>query len=555
MRLILSILNLFFFYRGLISLDINYFEPIPGVLYSHDYVRIFRDIANGEIDEVSAFRQLILNDLWFIVFFVMGVPTANHPFVVTACREVETGPKDYTLDLWAREHFKSTIITKAETIQDILKNPEERIAIFSHTRAAAKGFLKPIKLMLETSTMLKVCFSDLLYNKPETESPSWSDDGGITIKRSGSYTEATVEAWGLIEGMPTGRHFTKRKYDDIMTDDYTKNPEVMEELADKFDLSRNLGTEGGTHRVVGTTYHYKDVYSKLRVALGTDGKLAYNTRVKPATDNGRFNGKPVFLSQKSLDNLKVNIKMFNSQQLLDPSPIGVRALESSYLKFVPPREVPRFLYKFMVIDPAGDNKSGRKNKKDSWAICVYGVDPHPTDIGASDIYLLDAIIDILREEQAPAEIARMYVRNGLILQIGVEKVALSTTEIHVANALATMGIHVSVENGSIFLLRPAGLSNAERIERIIPWPLYNGKIHISEDIDESYKQRIITECDQFPFFHDDFLTTLSYLYYLIKKFKFGWMDDEEEELIRAGGSNVSLIGSAPSLGRNPVTGY
>jgi len=36
--------------------------------YSHDYGRIFRDIAEGRLDERGALRSLFVNDLWFLVW-------------------------------------------------------------------------------------------------------------------------------------------------------------------------------------------------------------------------------------------------------------------------------------------------------------------------------------------------------------------------------------------------------------------------------------------------------------------------------------------------------
>lgn len=517
------------------------FEPVEGCRYLYNYERIFSDIAKGKLDLVQTFRTLILEDLWFLVYTVFEIPAANHPFVVKSCRDVQFGPKDYTLDLWGREHFKSTIITKGETIQEVLRNPEERIGIFSHTRSNAKGFLRPIKSVFETSLLLKKCFPDILYEKPESEAPKWSEDDGIIVKRKGNYTESTVEAWGLIEGMPTSRHYTKRKYDDIMTQDYVNSPDQMMELSDKFDHSQNLGTDGGTHRVIGTPYHYNDVYAQLRKKKNHLGKSAYHIRLKPSTDNGQINGKPVLISQARLDNLKQDLKVFNSQHLLDPSPVGVRALDSSYLDYIPAHKIPKDLYKFLIIDPAGDDKKGTG---DSWAIVVYGISPFRDDLGASDIYVLDGLVAPLREESAPEDICRIYRRNGLIMQVGVEKVALSTAEIHVKNALQKEGIYLSLEEQTLVVLRPGGLDNVKRIERIIPWSLYNRKIHISEALPDALKMRIQTEMDQFPFWHDDFLTTLAYVYPMIKDYNFPYIEEEEDE-----DQNVIPIS------RNAVTGY
>ena len=107
-------------------------------------------------------------------------------------REVQADP-DGNMDLWCREHGKSSIITFGLTIQDILNNPEERIGIFSHTRPMAKDHMKPVKYELQENSKLKALFPDILYANPEKQAPKWSEDEGITVKRRGNYTEETVE--------------------------------------------------------------------------------------------------------------------------------------------------------------------------------------------------------------------------------------------------------------------------------------------------------------------------------------------------------------------------
>ena len=72
-------------------------------------------------------------------------------------KEVQAAPDGY-LDLWAREHYKSTIVTFALTIQTILANPEETICIFSHTRPNARKFLRQIKQEFETNARLRDSF-------------------------------------------------------------------------------------------------------------------------------------------------------------------------------------------------------------------------------------------------------------------------------------------------------------------------------------------------------------------------------------------------------------
>ena len=122
------------------------FSPIKGINYKYDYVDVAEGIKSGKFDEFSIFRQIIKEDIWFILNFIMAIPGSNRKFVVEAAQEVEAGKDEWTLDLWARLHYKSSIITKARTIQRVLNEPEKCTMIVSHTRPMAKKFLRPIKI-------------------------------------------------------------------------------------------------------------------------------------------------------------------------------------------------------------------------------------------------------------------------------------------------------------------------------------------------------------------------------------------------------------------------
>ena len=513
------------------------FEYNPEVLkrggYKYDYPAIFRAIAAAgppgseerRVAEIRNYRTLILNDLFFIVYFVLGLDKANRVFVVQACREVEDGPDDFTLDVWAREHYKSTIITIAETIQYALKYKGRSQGIFSYAKPLAKKFLFSIKETLKTNVLLKTCFCtndpndpyDVLWDDPDREAPLWALDEGIVLKGHRGQKEPSISAWGLIEGMPTGLHFDRRPYDDITTEDVCKSPHMMEDVKEKYDSSQNLGSEGGTHRVVGTFYDHMDplIYVKEKLDPEDDEgkKKLYTLRLKPATDNGLANGDPVLFSEKYLNKKKLD-KTFNCQQLLDPTPTGSRKFEPDDLKDIDPKDIPKGLYKIVLVDPAGD---GTKGKGDAWAMINVGIKPAADDeLGLFELFINDAVIDRLGEDQGPIEAAKLYMRGGLVQKICVEKVGLSTVETHIKNALAANGVRVSVEDKTIIILRPAGRKKTWRIENALSHPFRHGKIHVSTAVPAPYRERMRMEMSKFPFWMDDFLDVLSYVYDVIR---------------------------------------
>lgn len=194
------------------------------------------------------------NDRFFLLTGMLNRPDMIHPWLYDRAREVDAQP-DGHLDLWARGHGKSSIITFAGAIQELLIDPEIRIGIFGNTKEISRPFLSQIKGELEGNEELKRTYPDVLYSNPRQESPSWSVERGLIVKRKGNPKEATVEAHGLIDAMPTGRHFPLMIFDDIITEKNVTNPEQIAKATERVELADNLGIGNGTRKqMVGTRY-------------------------------------------------------------------------------------------------------------------------------------------------------------------------------------------------------------------------------------------------------------------------------------------------------------
>jgi len=382
------------------------FEPIKGVVYRHDYPAIFSAIAAGRQDGLATYRQLCKDDLFFLLYFGLERIDVNDPFIIEAIQEVEDDHVN-TIDLWAREHYKSTIITYGLPIQEVLNDPEERIAIFSHTRPIAKGFLRQIKQTLENiSTPVVKWFPDIFYKKPRTQAPKWSEDDGLIIKRKSNSKEATFEAWGMVDGQPTSKHFTKRIYDDVVTKESVTTPEQIKKVLDAYETSESLGTDGGTARMAGTHYHFADLYAHLKKQ--TD---VYNVRIKPATHDGTPQGKPVFLSRRRLSELrrKQGAYVFSCQQLLNPIASGDQRFKAEWIKYYD--RVPDRLNKYLLGDPANE----KRKQSDYTTLGVIGLDAY------GNYFLLDLLREKLSLGERWDALRDMWSSNQPIKAVGYEK--------------------------------------------------------------------------------------------------------------------------------------
>lgn len=515
------------------------YEHIPLYLnrecnYLHDYEKICLRLRDQKIKKDDWYRALIEEDLFFIVYFHLKIKKANHPFVVARCNEVQldcdVGNTDL-VDMWAREHFKSTILTTAFPVQKILKDKEQRICIFSFKRENALKFFLPIKQLFERDSNLHRLYPNTL--DPDTSKyPMWTRDLGITVKRDGLFREPTLMWSALNEGMPTGSHFTGKIYDDIMTEDMAKSPAEIEKSKNAFDMSQNLvdsEMEGQTVKdedlewqiIAGTPYHFNDIFKHLAELKEEDGGPSYRFRRYPATHNGKADGKPVLFTQRALDKRKRNKKHFSSQQLLRPVSEGDGKLNGDYLVPVSPDQLPSQLFKFLLVDPAGDEDSMvEKGKGNKWAVALLGVEPFRDDFGLSSVYILKLFLSQTSLPKVMKVIQDMYLSAGRIAKLGVEKVATSTYEVHIVNTLKKFNVTLSVQNKRLHLLRPGHRNKEARITGSLQWPLENGKWHYLNTINSSTMDSLKEEMNQFPMGGDDGIDILSYIYDMIKDYKF-----------------------------------
>ena len=361
------------------------------------YSKILKQ-AVKEDASYALLRHLGRTDLFFLLAYILHRPDITQSeWLYQRCVEVSCNPNGY-LDLWAREHYKSTIITFAKTIQDIISNPECTIGIFSHTRSMALDFVGQIKYEFEANTFLKHLYSDILWTNPKTEAPIWSLDKGIVVKRTSNPKEATLEGHGLIDGQPIGKHFSILVYDDIVTREGVSSPEMIHKVTENLALSLNLGTREGVQRYIGTRYHYNDTYATLIE------RKSVTPRIYPATREGTIDGTPVLLTKEQLEKKyrAMGSYVFSCQMLQNPIADTVQCFKKEWLRFYDSISEEHIdeMYTYILVDPAGE----KKQSSDYSVFIVIGT--------AKDnkYYILDAYRERLSLTQKADTLFRLHER-------------------------------------------------------------------------------------------------------------------------------------------------
>lgn len=380
----------------------------------------------SESEQKTRLRSLYRTDLYALLRYGLRRPDVDHQWVFERCREVQR-EMNGTLDLWAREHYKSTVLTFAGSIfriirshgEDPLEDREVTIGIFSHTKPIAKGFLRQIKYEAETNEHIQKVFDDIFWANPRKEAPKWTEDEGITFKRNSNPKEATVEAHGLVDGQPTSKHFLHRQYDDVVTLESVTSPDMIAKTTAAYEMSDNLGTEGGTFALVGTIYHFADTYREL-IKRGS-----VKVRMHPCTRDGSENFTPencVLMRPDTLRDKRRNQGpyTFGTQMLLNPKGDGSQTFKREWLQYtfgIPER---RGLNVYIFCDPANEK---RKNN-DYTTFWVVGLGPDQNYI------ILDVIRDRLNLTERCKTLFDLH-KKWKPLGVGYEKYGMQADVQHI----------------------------------------------------------------------------------------------------------------------------
>jgi len=424
-------------------------------------------------DKRVVYRRLARTDLWFLLVYILRcdymLDKQNPQWLLDRCKEVQSEPNEH-LDLWAREHFKSTIITFGKTIQDVLashgddplpewKGIEVTVGIFSFVRSIAKSILRQIMREFENNELLQDLFDDILYKEPRKQAPKWSEDDGIVVRRKSNPKEATIEAWGLIDGQPVSKHFRICVYDDIVSNDNVKTSEGIQNVNRAWELSINLGVEGGFRRYIGTRYVPMDTYQLIM------SRNAAKPRLYPATDDGTPTGKPVLITETELKKKYNDMgeSTFFAQMLQNPISDELQAFKPEWVHHYDNTSAHfscRNMNVFILYDPANEKKKREADDPDYTAMMVLGLAPD------NNYYLLDMVRDRLNPTERINLLIKLHKRwnakSGRPPKVICEQYGMMTDAFYLKKAQDDI-------NYRFPLIKVGGnMKKEDRIKRLVP---------------------------------------------------------------------------------------
>ena len=292
----------------------------------------------------------------------------------------------YKIILMPRYTFKSCIATVGYSLWRLARNPNERILIYSDAATKAEGFLTSITNHITD----KVAGSSFrkTFGPWETNDKSlaWNRSQIVIKPRIEGHKEPSVDTGG-IETSKIGCHYDLIIFDDIVSDVNVTTKAQMDKVSDCYKKSLSLLKPGGDVVIVGTRWHFGDLYGRL-IAENRESGL-FRTFIEKA-----FTGDDYFFANIGENSLtKDRLQLLRSQQ-------GTRVFSCLYQNTPTDDETAIFkekdfsfkevssidLYLTATLDPAGEGE-------DFTAITIVGTDHQ------MNMYLLEIVNEHLKPSQ------------------------------------------------------------------------------------------------------------------------------------------------------------
>ena len=429
--------------------------------------------------------------------------------IPVSCIEVE-GDGSYLVGRNLIVTHNSSVKSYGLPIWLLIRNPEERIAIFSHTRNIAKDHLRRVKTTLETNMMLRGAFPEIFYENT-SDAPRWNEDIGVFVKRKKVYLEASLEAWGLVDNLPTGKHFTVLIFDDIIDLKRVNTAEMISKTTTCYRQALLLSAKKSRKTINGTIYAHNDTYADI-----IRSKLFHVRKRTPEVDDkGEFlrGGKEVYLDRDELEAKfdELGEFIYNCQMGQDARGEQYERMNRVWLTHCFYKQgYNELLQKGLMLYGLADPGKKQERRNDLTAFWVIGTDAQ------RNYWVLDAVRDRMTQEQKWQRLRKLVETWGVNLW-AYEHVGLASDREYMERRMMEDGVFFTIME-----TQPKNVPKRERINNLIS-DFKRGRILfpdagiVYEDVNEVnhnlVNEFLTEEYDQWPRpAHDDMLDALSLIY-------------------------------------------
>jgi len=320
--------------------------------------------------KLEKIKRLAKNDFYYFAKHILGSDLmAKQPHQELCDLLTSDSPKK--LILLPRGSFKSTVTTVGYTLWRLAYNPNLRVLISSENFSNSAKYLGEIKDHMANNKLFRALYGDW---KPKDPGFWTKENITISTRTKVGFKEPTITASGVGQ-TKVGMHYDLVVLDDIVSNNNIATPEQIMKTLDYYRLILSLPDPGSTLIIIGTRYHYNDLYGHIlenepenydtivRKAYQDDGTLYFPTRL---TDE--------FLKEQKKAQ---GSSHFSNQYQNEPIDAETAMFRREWLKFY--TTVPDNLRHFIVTDAA----ASLSNTADYSVVMILGVDQY------SNIFVLD----------------------------------------------------------------------------------------------------------------------------------------------------------------------
>jgi len=378
--------------------------------------------------------------------------------------------RERSLVLAPRGFGKSTLMSVARCVFEIVRNPDVRILLASNTQAQAEGFVREARGHLERNPIFRALFGDLV-------GPKWTDRELIVSVRRRIAKEPTIFVTG-VGGALVSRHFDLIICDDIVDEENSRTESRREKLRTWFFkvMLPCLEPEGRLG-IIGTRYHYRDLYGYLMET----GFVPSVTIIRAIDAEGK-SPWPEKFPVKRLERIRreAGTVIFNAQYQNDTEAMKGAVFKEKWLRFY--GMVPETLRIFQGVDLSIARHAG----SDYFALVTIGVDEW------ENIYVLDCYQARLSFRQQTAAILERFRRFDPI-RVAIESNAYQAAQVERVRELGV------VRAAKVFTTRDK-LSRAWKLSALFE----DGRVLLGRNMHELVDQLLtFPQCE-----HDDLFDAL-----------------------------------------------